>query len=72
MTKTSVAAGSGTFWAWVPATLLGAMLLGLGTMAYIAIDDPSFALEPNYYDKAVHWDRSQAEARSSQALGLPA
>jgi nitrogen fixation protein FixH len=70
MTQQHTVASSGTFWAWVPATLLGAMLLGLGTMAYIAIDDPSFALEPNYYDKAVHWDRSQAEARSSQALGL--
>jgi nitrogen fixation protein FixH len=49
--------------------LLGSMLLGLGTMAYIAVDDPGFALEPNYYDKAVHWDRAQAEAKSSRELG---
>jgi nitrogen fixation protein FixH len=49
--------------------LLGIMLLGLGSMAYIAADDPGFALEPNYYDKAVHWDRAQAEARASRALG---
>lgn len=70
MTQEHTVAISGRFWAWVPATLLGAMLLGLGTMAYVAIDDPSFALEPNYYDKAVHWDRSQAEAKDSQALGL--
>jgi nitrogen fixation protein FixH len=60
---------AGTFWAWVPAGLLGSMLLGLGSLAYIAADDPGFALEPNYYDKAVHWDRAQAEARASQALG---
>jgi hypothetical protein len=46
------------------------MLIGLGSMAYVAIDDPSFALEPDYYDKAVHWDRSQAEARASEALGF--
>jgi nitrogen fixation protein FixH len=46
------------------------MLIGLGSMAYVAIDDPHFALEPDYYDKAVHWDRGQAEARASQALGL--
>lgn len=70
MTKQEAATSSGTFWSWVPAMLLGSMLLGLGTMAYLAIDDPSFALEPNYYDKAVHWERSQAEARDSQALGL--
>jgi nitrogen fixation protein FixH len=46
------------------------MLLGLGTLAYIAIDDPSFALEPNYYAKAVRWDRTQAEAKQGAALGL--
>jgi hypothetical protein len=46
------------------------MLLGLGSMAFVAIDDPGFALEPDYYDKAVHWDRSQAEGRASEALGF--
>jgi hypothetical protein len=61
---------TGTFWAWVPAGLLGSMLLGLGTMAFIAIDDPHFALEPNYYDKAVHWDQAQAEAKADRALGM--
>jgi hypothetical protein len=60
----------GAVWAWVPALLLGSMLLGLGVLAYIAIDDPHFALESNYYDKAVHWDRSQSEARDGAALGL--
>lgn len=61
---------SGTVWACVPALLLGAMLLGLGAMAFIATDDPHFSLEPNYYDKAVHWDRTQREVRDSAALGL--
>jgi nitrogen fixation protein FixH len=45
------------------------MLLGLGVLAYIATDDPHFALEPDYYDKAVRWDRSQREARDSAVLG---
>jgi len=62
--------GAGTFWAWVPAGLLASMVLGLGTLAYIAIDDPGFALEPDYYEKAVQWDRSLAEARESHALGF--
>lgn len=61
---------AGRVWAWVPALLLGSMLVGLGTLARIAVDDPHFALEPNYYDKAVHWDRARAEANASQALGL--
>jgi hypothetical protein len=68
--STPAPANTGSFWAWVPALLLGSMLVGLGTLAYIAIDDPGFALEPNYYDKAVHWDQSQAAGRESDALGL--
>ena len=59
-----------SMWAWVPALLLGSMFVGLGAMAYVAIDDPHFALEPDYYDKAVHWDQSQAEARASATTGL--
>lgn len=70
MSETSAKANAGSLWAWVPVLLLGSMLIGLGTLAYIAIDDPSFALEPNYYDKAVHWDQSQAARRESDALGL--
>ena len=31
---------AGRFWAWLPAGLLGTMFVGLGTLAYIAIDDP--------------------------------
>jgi FixH len=68
--KPQTNSGSGAVWAWVPGMLLGSMLLGLGVLAYIAIDDPHFALEPNYYDKAVHWDRTQSQARDSAALGL--
>lgn len=64
------ATGKGTLWAWVPVMILGSMFAGLGTMTYLALDDPSFALESNYYDKAVHWDRSQAEAKASRELGL--
>jgi hypothetical protein len=63
-------ARSGAVWARVPTLILGSMLLGLGVLAYIALDDPHFALEPDYYDKAVHWDRAQREARDSAALGL--
>ena len=67
---TSVTSKAGSFWAWVPALLLGSMFIGLGTLAYVAIDDPNFALEPNYFDKAIHWVQSQADARASRAMGL--
>lgn len=58
------------FWAWVPVLLLGSMLAGLGVLTAIAVDDPHFALEPNYYDKAVRWDEARAAARRSSETGL--
>jgi len=61
---------SRSLWAWVPAVLLGSMLVGLGVLTYIAVDDPHFALEPNYYDKAVHWDQARAAARRSSETGF--
>ncbi len=42
----------------------------LSNMAVIVLtgDDPSFAVEPDYYKKAVAWDSSQALATRSDAL----
>lgn len=36
---------------------------------YLADHDPSFAIEPNYYAKAVAWDSTLAAAARSRALG---
>jgi hypothetical protein len=68
--KPEKTASSGKLWAWVPALLLGSMFVGLGSMAYVAVDDPHFALEPNYYEKAVHWDQAQESARRSAKSGM--
>lgn len=35
----------------------------------VARDDPSFAIEPNYYAKAVAWDSTVAQGRRNAALG---
>jgi nitrogen fixation protein FixH len=35
----------------------------------IATRDRSFAVLPNYYDNAVHWDQDQAKKRASEQLG---
>ncbi|HWA74016.1 MAG TPA: FixH family protein [Polyangiaceae bacterium] len=69
MTQVSARAGSGAFWAFLPVLLLAASLAGVGTMATIAARDPSFSLERDYYDRAVHWDREQAQAAENQRLG---
>jgi hypothetical protein len=60
---------AGTFWAWFPVVLIVSMLAGLGTMAYIAVDDPGFAVEKDYYQKAVHWDQTQAQNEKNARLG---
>ena len=59
----------GLFWAALPALLLGASLLGVGTMVSIAVRDPSFALERNYYERAVHWDRQREQEETNARLG---
>ncbi|HEV8549379.1 MAG TPA: FixH family protein [Polyangiaceae bacterium] len=59
----------GTFWAFVPVVLLAASLAGVGSMCSIAIRDPGFALEKNYYERAVGWDGEQAQWRENARLG---
>jgi nitrogen fixation protein FixH len=59
-------------WPWVPALLLVSLLGTQLTVLSSALDDPAFATEPDYYRKALDWDRRQARARDSQALGWTA
>jgi hypothetical protein len=66
---TSNRAPSGRFWAFVPVALLGTGLVGLGTLASIATNDPSFALEPNYYERAVQFEREQLQRAENERLG---
>jgi hypothetical protein len=59
---------SGTFWAFVPAGLLVTLLGGLVSMAVIASDDPGFALERDYYRKAVGYDAEIAQRAENARL----
>jgi len=56
-------------WALVPVALLLSSALGVGWMAIVAVRDPHFAIEPDYYQKAIGWDRTQAQAATNQRLG---
>jgi len=53
--------------------MLGAILMvSVGANIYLVIranSDPSFAVEPDYYAKAVDWDDIQAQKAESEALG---
>jgi nitrogen fixation protein FixH len=59
-------------WAYVPAGLLVAMVTGLLSLAHIAGDDPGFAVERDYYQKASHWDAAMAQQARNQDLGWQA
>ena len=67
-------AARGEFPTW-PIIIIG-MLVGhvilMLVMVYLAVSDRSFAVEPNYYEKAMHWDETQAAQRASDALGWQA
>lgn len=57
-----------TFWRWFPLALGAAMVGGLCFMAAVAVRDPSFAVEQDYYRKAVAWDDTQAQATENAKL----
>jgi hypothetical protein len=67
--KLAVVFSKGRLWAWLPGVLLAALLGTQLTVLHSVLDDPSFALESDYYRKAVSWDARQERARASQALG---
>lgn len=56
-------------WTLVPFLILGGGLAGLGVMTSLAVDDPSFALEEDYYRKAVEIDRQREQEAINRQLG---
>jgi nitrogen fixation protein FixH len=61
-------------WKW-PLIVVG-LLLGhisiMVTAVVLATSDKSFAVLPDYYQKAVNWDKDQADLRASAKLGWQA
>src|SRR3954468_9883482 len=59
---------SASRWALVPVGLLVSSVAAFSWMALVAVHDPNFALEPDYYQKALHWDQTQSQAATNQRL----
>ncbi|MEL6544011.1 MAG: FixH family protein [Myxococcota bacterium] len=60
---------NGNHWPWL---LAGLLLSGVAmniAMVLRASNDPSFAVEEDYYQKAVNWDEYREQLRKSEALG---
>lgn len=56
-------------WPWFIVALLASHVLAMVVAVTIAVRDRSFAVVPNYYDRAVNWDEEQAKFRASEKLG---
>ena len=59
----------GLGWPIAVMTILGATVGANIWVAVIASDDPSFAIEHDYYRKAVQWDSAMAQAKENERLG---
>ena len=60
---------SGRQW---PAIIVGLLLLAgtaNGILVFLAIRNPSFAVEPDFYQKAVDWDKTREQERKNRELG---
>jgi nitrogen fixation protein FixH len=58
-------------WRWplaIVALLVAGAAANIGLMV-VASGDASFAVEPDYYKKAVDWDRAMAQEAANAALG---
>jgi nitrogen fixation protein FixH len=56
-------------WPGLLIVLFGGHLLLMFVMAYLATSDGSFAIEPDYYQKGLHWDETAAQLRENDRLG---
>ncbi len=54
---------------WVPVVLLSMSLIIGGITVYFAVNDPSFAVEEDYYQRGLDWDQTMAQKRLNQQLG---
>jgi len=57
---------------WWPPVIAGALALhvvGSLIVVYVATSDPSYAVEEDYYQKAVAWDERRAQDRTNEDLG---
>jgi len=59
----------GAWWPIGITTVLATTVAANLWVMRIANDDPSFAIEPDYYRKAIPWDSTLAQARPDSALG---
>ncbi len=56
-------------WPMIVIGLLATHVVAMVTVVMVATRDGSFAVTPNYYEKALNWDKAQEQKRASERLG---
>ena len=59
-------------WPWIVGGLMAVVLGANLILIYVATSDPSFAVEEDYYQKALAWDDKRAQDRTNEQLGRSA
>jgi len=59
----------GTFWPVIIAGALGLHVLAMMVMVSFATSNDSYAVEPDYYRKALNWDDKRAQDHRNNELG---
>ena len=72
MSPAKSATSRGAWVPWMVVAILSVSVIANVILLVRATNDPGFAVEPNYYAKAVDWDRTQAEREASLRLGWKA
>jgi len=59
----------GRLWPWIIAGALALHVVGSLVMVFVATSNPSYAVEEDYYQKALHWNDKRAQDRANEELG---
>jgi len=59
----------GSWWPMMIAGALAFHVISSLVVVYVATSDPSYAVEDDYYQKAVAWDEKRAQDRTNEDLG---
>ena len=59
----------GSLWPWVIAGALALHVVASLVVVFVAASNPSYAVEEDYYQKALHWNDKRAQDRTNEELG---
>jgi hypothetical protein len=59
----------GSLWPWIIAGALALHVVASLVVVFMATSNPSYAVEEDYYQKALHWNNKRAQDRTNEELG---